>query len=86
MGILIPIFLLLFMRKKLGDLRYLIPSAMIIGGAIGNLIDRLAFGYVIDFLQFGSFPVFNVADSFITTGVILLSFSMLRDDKTAVNS
>ena len=53
--------------------------AFILGGAIGNLIDRLVFGYVVDmfeveFLHFGSFefPVFNVADAFITIGGILL--------------
>lgn len=80
MGALVPIYLLYFLRNKLLEIKYVIPIAMIIGGAIGNLLDRLMFGYVIDFLQFGSFPVFNVADSFITTGVILLAFFMMRDD------
>ena len=80
MGALVPIFLLIFLREKLSELKYLITSTMIIGGAIGNLIDRLLFGYVIDFLQFGTFPVFNIADSFITTGVILLAYFMMKED------
>lgn len=50
--------------------------AFVLGGAIGNLIDRIAYGEVIDFLDvyWGDWhwPAFNVADSFITTGVILL--------------
>ena len=44
--------------------------AFILGGTIGNLIDRIRWGYVIDFLNFRIWPVFNVADSFVTVGVI----------------
>ena len=46
----------------------------IYGGGVGNMIDRLRFGYVVDMIQteFMDFPVFNVADSFITCGCILL--------------
>jgi len=56
--------------------------SLIIGGAVGNILDRLFRGYVIDFLDFyvGNFhwPVFNLADSCITVGVILLLFDLLR--------
>lgn len=45
---------------------------LIAGGALGNIVDRLADGTVTDYFQFGTFPVFNVADSFITIGVGLL--------------
>ena len=45
---------------------------LVLGGAIGNLIDRLRVGYVIDFLDLRVWPVFNVADSAITIGVALL--------------
>lgn len=52
-----------------------------LGGAVGNLIDRLRHGYVVDFVDFGYranwWPVFNVADSAITVGVILLAFNLL---------
>ena len=56
---------------------------LILAGAIGNLIDRLVFGYVIDFLDFCVWPVFNVADSAITVGAILLGWSLLRERKTS---
>jgi signal peptidase II len=63
--------------------------SMILGGAIGNVIDRLVYGYVVDFLQFhwevlasifpgGFFPAFNLADSAITLGAICLIFDELR--------
>lgn len=48
--------------------------ALIVGGAIGNLIDRIRFGYVIDYIHFTIFPpVFNLADSAIVCGAIVLS-------------
>lgn len=45
---------------------------LIVGGALGNIVDRLGDGAVTDFFQAGSFPLFNVADACITTGVLLL--------------
>ncbi|MBI1802304.1 MAG: signal peptidase II [Chloroflexi bacterium] len=46
---------------------------LMLGGALGNLIDRIRFGYVVDFFDLGWFPVFNVADSSIVIGVTLLA-------------
>ncbi len=80
MGIAVPVLLIYFLKDKFSRLSYLIAASMIVGGAIGNLIDRFCFGYVIDFLQFGRFPVFNVADSFITVGVTFLAVLMIIDD------
>lgn len=61
-----------------------VALGLILGGALGNLYDRLSYGYVIDFLEFyvGSYhwPAFNVADSAITTGVSLLGLEILRND------
>ena len=58
-----------------------ITLAMIIGGGIGNMIDRVLLGYVIDFLDFTliNFAVFNVADSFVTVGAFLLIGYLVRD-------
>ena len=62
-----------------------IAIGLIIGGALGNLIDRVRFGWVVDFLDFSGlhFPwVFNVADSGITVGVaLLLAETLLTPDK-----
>lgn len=58
-----------------------ISLAMIIGGGIGNMIDRVALGYVVDFIDFTliDFAVFNVADSFVTVGAGILIFILLRE-------
>ena len=52
-----------------------------LGGALGNLVDRLRLGHVTDFLDFGPWPVFNVADTSIVAGVVILGFLMLREQK-----
>ena len=49
-----------------------IPIALVLGGAVGNLIDRIFLGHVIDFIDFRIWPAFNVADSCITIGAIWL--------------
>jgi signal peptidase II len=58
------------------DWRSALPLALVIGGALGNLIDRLRFGHVTDFIQVyyqqWAFPAFNVADSAISVGAVLL--------------
>ena len=58
-----------------------IALAMQLGGALGNLIDRLTIGYVTDFLSFGDFPVFNVADMSITCGVAVLLLGMWVNER-----
>lgn len=65
-----------------------IGLAFIIGGAIGNLYDRMILGYVIDFFDFRliNFAVFNVADSFITIGAVLIGISLFIDEKNKKTS
>jgi signal peptidase II len=75
-------------RTPRGDWRTALPLALVIGGALGNLIDRVRFGHVIDFIQvyLGSwpFPSFNVADSAISVGAVLLVFfGLFTHDKPA---
>lgn len=65
------IFLYVIFDKE-KDIFKLSALGLILGGAIGNLIDRLLFGYIIDFLDFRVWPVFNIADSAITVGSVLL--------------
>jgi signal peptidase II len=48
--------------------------ALILGGALGNLIDRVFLGYVVDFLDFRVWPVFNIADSCVVVGAVLLGY------------
>jgi len=82
------IFMLLWYMKsfketKLGNLSF----GLVVGGILGNFIDRLFLGYVRDFLSFNifgyGFPVFNIADVCIVVGVILLIVCMFRGDDTS---
>jgi signal peptidase II len=67
-------FLMLRPRRRL----LWLPTGMFVGGAIGNLIDRVALGSVIDFIQLPHWPAFNVADTCITLGVVILVFVIER--------
>jgi signal peptidase II len=57
-----------------------LPTGLLLGGALGNIVDRLREGAVIDFIKLPHWPAFNVADSAITVGVIALLFVMERND------
>jgi len=59
---------------------------LMVGGSIGNLIDRLTLGYVVDFVAVGRFPVFNLADSCVTVSVILLLLSMIVEERKTQSS
>jgi signal peptidase II len=65
-----------FLLKNTGKKLFCTGLALVLGGAVGNVIDRLRFGHVVDFLDFHAFgwhwPAFNVADSGITIGALLL--------------
>ena len=81
----LSIFLFIWLiRTK--DQHVALALGMIISGAIGNVIDRVRIGAVIDFLDFHAFgwhwPAFNVADSAITIGVLILMYNSLRFEHT----
>jgi signal peptidase II len=56
----------------------LVYFSLILSGAIGNLIDRIRLGFVVDFLDLRIWPVFNVADIAITVGTVLLLLQILK--------
>ena len=60
-----------------------LPTGMLVGGAIGNLIDRVALGSVIDFIKLPHWPAFNIADTCITFGVIILVLVIERGSANA---
>ena len=63
-------------HKRYSKKKQLVLS-LILGGACGNLIDRLRLGYIVDFLDFRIWPVFNLADSAITVGIVFLGMELL---------
>lgn len=77
----IALLLFWFYRLKPGERNLAWPLSLVLGGAVGNLLDRLRLGEVIDFLDFylGAYhwPAFNVADSAITVGTLWLAWSLL---------
>ena len=79
------IYFLFIKNKKLSKLEKIIYG-MLIGGIIGNLIDRILYGYVIDFLDFKIFnynyPVFNIADCCIVIAAILLIIDIVKEGIT----
>lgn len=58
-----------------------LPTGMLLGGALGNIVDRFREGAVVDFLKLPHWPAFNVADSSITVGVVILVVVMERGDR-----
>ncbi|MEQ2130695.1 signal peptidase II [Caldanaerobacter subterraneus KAk] len=79
--VVVGIVLIYSMIKLPENSLYNYTLAMILGGAIGNLIDRVRLGYVVDFIDFKFFPaVFNIADSFIVVGAIILGYLMIFKD------
>ena len=82
-GIVASVFIVWMLRSHASERLFCFALTMILGGAVGNVVDRLLHGYVVDFLQFrfallepifhgGYFPSFNLADSAITLGAICL--------------
>jgi signal peptidase II len=76
LGLGASVFILWMMHTHRNQPRFLLALTLILGGALGNVIDRIAYGHVVDFLLFywknWYYPAFNVADAGITVGAILL--------------
>ena len=89
LGLVATVAIVWMLKSHGGQRLFSLALALILGGALGNVIDRLLHGHVIDFLQFhwdwlapmfhgGYFPSFNIADSAITVGAVLLIADELR--------
>ena len=82
----IAVVLYLFARDAYRSLVNRVLLGCILGGALGNLVDRVRWGRVVDFIDVGvgavRWPVFNVADSAVTLGVILLVWNLVRSGRT----
>jgi len=76
------LFVLIKYREEIFKLGKFAPFAwlFILGGAFGNLYDRIFLGSVVDFINFVVWPVFNIADSFISIGAVMLAWYILKDE------
>ncbi len=82
----LTVIILIFKKTKETELLMITSLSLILGGAIGNFIDRVRFGYVVDFVDLHWFntyhwPAFNIADTAIVTGVALLIFYTLAEKR-----
>lgn len=95
-ALVVALVLIHMLRQNQGGCIYRLGLTLILAGAVGNAIDRLIHGYVLDFLDFhwdflsvlfhgGHFPAFNVADSCISVGVVLLLWGELRKKPRGAN-
>ena len=68
-------------KLKTGNALLRVALGLQLGGALGNLLDRILFGSVTDFLDFGPWPIFNVADTAVVAGVILMGYVILQEER-----
>lgn len=84
-AIVASVWIVVLLRKHHTQVLFALALSLILGGALGNLIDRIAYGYVVDFLLFHwgehYFPAFNLADSAITCGAALLIWESITEKK-----
>lgn len=79
--VIIGLILVYFPMIPFEDIYFRLALSLQLAGAAGNLIDRISRGYVTDFISIGRFPVFNVADSCITMGVVVLLIGMWVEER-----
>lgn len=75
------LFVMLIATRLDGHRVNQVAIGLVLGGATGNMIDRIRLGYVIDYIAVGTWPRFNVADSAITLGMALVMLDLIRDDQ-----
>lgn len=76
-----------FVKNLQGNFGLLFGLLLIISGGLGNFIDRVRLGYVVDMvhLHFMNFAIFNVADSYLTVGVIILFITLWKEEENGIN-
>jgi len=79
-SIVIAVIIYFLIREKNLRKSVVVCLSLIAGGAIGNLIDRIRFGFVVDFFDFRVWPVFNIADMAIVIAQILLIYIVIKYD------
>jgi signal peptidase II len=80
-AIVVALAIVLFYRHlPTGEWLVRLSLGLQLGGAIGNLIDRVHYGHVVDFVDIGFWPIFNVADMSIVAGVAILAYCLWRED------
>ncbi len=80
-GIVVVGLFIYYYNEIIKDYFLIAASTFILGGTIGNMIDRVYFGYVVDYLDIGFWPTFNLSDFFLTIGVIILSIFIYSSSK-----
>jgi signal peptidase II len=87
-GVIVGVFialavaaLLIYFRRHADATLIWLPTGMLLGGALGNIVDRIREGAVVDFLKLPYWPAFNVADASITIGVVILMVVIERGDR-----
>ncbi|GLX14955.1 MULTISPECIES: signal peptidase II [Pseudomonas] len=86
-AVAVSVVLVVWMKRLKADETWLaVGLALVLGGALGNLVDRVIFGHVVDFIlvhwqSSWYFPAFNIADSAITVGAVLLALDMFKSKK-----
>ncbi|WP_410498216.1 signal peptidase II [Chitinibacter sp. S2-10] len=86
LALIVSVVIVFLLKKHQGEPRYATALALILGGAIGNAIDRMIFGHVIDFIQVyyqhWYYPAFNIADSAICIGAVLMVIDSFKKENT----
>lgn len=86
-GIVATVVIVRLLKRHTHEVRLALPLALVLGGALGNVIDRAALGYVVDFLYFHyrgfAWPAFNIADSAISVGAVWLVWDSLTGKRGA---
>jgi signal peptidase II len=81
LALLVIVFLIVYFRRAIAESLWLsIALGLQLGGALGNVIDRFRHGFVVDFINVPKWPTFNVSDSSITIGVIMLGLYLITRD------